>query len=77
MEPHFRTAMSLFDQFGRQIVDLRVSITDRCNYRCVYCRSADPENYRAHEEILSWGELEATGPNFRQPWNQEDSSNRW
>ncbi len=50
--------MSLFDQFGRQIADLRVSVTDRCNYRCVYCRSADPENYRAHEEILSWGELE-------------------
>lgn len=50
--------MSLFDQFGRQIVDLRISITDRCNYRCVYCRSADPENYRAHEEILSWTELE-------------------
>ena len=50
--------MSLFDKFGRQIVDLRISITDRCNYRCVYCRSADPENYRAHEEILTWSELE-------------------
>lgn len=50
--------MSLFDKFGRQIVDLRISITDRCNYRCVYCRSADPENYRAHDEILSWPELE-------------------
>ena len=50
--------MSLFDKFGRQIVDLRISITDRCNYRCVYCRSADPENYRAHEEILTWLELE-------------------
>ncbi len=50
--------MSLFDKFGRQIVDLRISITDRCNYRCVYCRSADPENYRAHEEILTWPELE-------------------
>ncbi len=50
--------MSLYDQFGRQIIDLRISITDRCNYRCVYCRSADPENYRAHDEILSWPELE-------------------
>ncbi len=53
-----RVTMSLFDKFGRQIVDLRISITDRCNYRCVYCRSADPENYRAHDEILSWPELE-------------------
>jgi cyclic pyranopterin phosphate synthase len=31
--------MPLVDQFGRQIHDLRISITDRCNYRCVYCRS--------------------------------------
>jgi cyclic pyranopterin phosphate synthase len=52
------TEMTLHDKFGRQIVDLRISITDRCNYRCVYCRSADPENYRAHDEILSWRELE-------------------
>jgi len=50
--------MSLFDKFGRQITDLRISVTDRCNFRCVYCRSADPENYRDHDEILSWKELE-------------------
>jgi GTP 3',8-cyclase len=50
--------MSLYDKFGRQITDLRISVTDRCNFRCVYCRSADPENYRAHDEILSWGELQ-------------------
>lgn len=50
--------MSLFDKFGRQITDLRISVTDRCNFRCVYCRSADPENYRDHDEILSWPELE-------------------
>ena len=50
--------MSLFDSFGRRITDLRISVTDRCNFRCVYCRSANPENYREHEEILSWAELE-------------------
>lgn len=50
--------MSLEDKFGRQITDLRISVTDRCNFRCVYCRSADPENYREHDEILSWKELE-------------------
>ena len=27
------------DKFGRTITDLRVSITDRCNYKCVYCRT--------------------------------------
>ena len=50
--------MTLQDKFGRQITDLRISVTDRCNFRCVYCRSADPENYRDREELLSWPELE-------------------
>jgi len=50
--------MTLHDKFGRPITDLRISITDRCNFRCVYCRSADPENYRDHDEILSWPELD-------------------
>lgn len=49
---------TLQDKFGRQITDLRISVTDRCNFRCVYCRSADPENYRDHGEILSWPELD-------------------
>ena len=31
--------MLLFDQHGRRIRDLRISVTDRCNYRCVYCRT--------------------------------------
>jgi GTP 3',8-cyclase len=54
----FFPSMTLFDKFGRQITDLRISVTDRCNFRCVYCRSADPENYRDHDEILSWPELD-------------------
>jgi GTP 3',8-cyclase len=33
--------MPLTDKHGRRITDLRVSITDRCNYRCVYCRSGE------------------------------------
>src|SRR5260370_11215832 len=53
-----KPTMTLHDKFGRQITDLRISITDRCNFRCVYCRSADPENYRDHDEILSWPELD-------------------
>ena len=31
--------MLLHDQHGRRISDLRISITDRCNYKCIYCRS--------------------------------------
>lgn len=33
--------MRLRDRFGRAITDLRVSVTDRCNYRCVYCRTGE------------------------------------
>ena len=50
--------MSLFDKFGRQITDLRISVTDRCNFRCVYCRSADPDNHMPHHELLEWHEYE-------------------
>jgi cyclic pyranopterin phosphate synthase len=31
----------LTDKFGRPITDLRIAITDRCNYRCVYCRTGN------------------------------------
>jgi GTP 3',8-cyclase len=33
--------MPLHDSYGRAITDLRVSITDRCNYKCVYCRTGN------------------------------------
>lgn len=33
--------MPLFDKFGRAITDLRISVTDRCNYKCVYCRTGN------------------------------------
>jgi len=39
-QPQQATA-SLHDSYGRAITDLRVSITDRCNYRCVYCRTGN------------------------------------
>src|SRR5437867_692470 len=32
----------LTDSYGRQILDLRISVTDRCNFRCFYCQSAHP-----------------------------------
>ncbi len=35
------TTLLLHDKFGRRISDLRISITDRCNYKCVYCRTGN------------------------------------
>lgn len=43
------------DQFGREIRYLRVSVTDRCNYRCVYCMP--PEGVKKKEQILSLEEI--------------------
>ncbi len=41
--------VALTDKFGRSIHDLRISITDRCNYRCVYCRTGT--NGAAYSEL--------------------------
>jgi cyclic pyranopterin phosphate synthase len=40
-EQAFPARERLRDKFGRAISDLRVSVTDRCNYRCVYCRTGN------------------------------------
>ncbi len=36
-----RSISPLIDKFGRHITDLRIAITDRCNYKCVYCRTGN------------------------------------
>jgi cyclic pyranopterin phosphate synthase len=41
MEETAQFAGRLRDKFGRAITDLRVSVTDRCNYKCVYCRTGN------------------------------------
>ncbi|MBI4462901.1 MAG: GTP 3',8-cyclase MoaA [Acidobacteria bacterium] len=48
----------LRDSFGRAITDLRVSVTDRCNFRCIYCRAAEPGNYLPGQHLLRWDEHE-------------------
>jgi cyclic pyranopterin phosphate synthase len=50
-------AMVLKDKFGREIHDLRISVTDRCNFSCVYCKSGDPKNYVPQRDLLSWEEF--------------------
>ncbi|MEI6274269.1 MAG: GTP 3',8-cyclase MoaA, partial [Phycisphaerae bacterium] len=38
---HIRAGGRMMDSHGRTILDLRISITDRCNFRCVYCMEPD------------------------------------
>ncbi|HEV3377957.1 MAG TPA: GTP 3',8-cyclase MoaA [Thermoleophilaceae bacterium] len=52
------TREPLVDGHGRQITDLRVSVTDRCNFRCQYCMPADGLPWLEREEILSFEEIE-------------------
>lgn len=46
------------DGYGRDISYLRLSVTDLCNLRCVYCMPADGVEKRRHEDILSVEELQ-------------------
>jgi cyclic pyranopterin phosphate synthase len=50
--------MPLSDAHGRTISDLRVSVTDRCNFRCRYCMPAEGMPWIPREEILSFEEIE-------------------
>lgn len=44
------------DQFGRQKRKLRISVTDRCNFKCVYCMPEHPQWMRK-QDLLSFEEL--------------------
>ncbi len=48
----------LQDGHGRRITDLRVSVTDRCNFRCQYCMPAEGMQWLEREEILSFEEIQ-------------------
>ena len=45
------------DQFERNINYMRVSVTDRCNLRCVYCMPKDGVQQISHDEILTFDEI--------------------
>src|SRR5258706_11049301 len=52
---------ALADAFGRPLRDLRISVTDRCNFRCVYCMPREVFNadhkFLPHSAILSFEEI--------------------
>ncbi|EAC1424887.1 GTP 3',8-cyclase MoaA [Campylobacter jejuni] len=47
----------LIDQFSRKINYLRISVTQRCNFRCLYCMPKIPFDYQPKENLLSFEEL--------------------
>ena len=51
--------IALADQFGRRIEYLRISVTDRCNFRCVYCMPAEGLPWLPKQDILTYEEIAA------------------
>jgi len=52
-----RTQQMLADAFHRPIKDLRISVTDRCNFRCAYCMPLDEYEWIERAEILTYEEI--------------------
>src|SRR5690349_16817327 len=52
-----RTPDGAFDAYGRQMTYLRISLTDRCNFRCVYCMPAAGMVFQPRDELLTDEEL--------------------
>ncbi len=48
----------LVDSFGRVHSDLRISVTDRCNFRCTYCMPVEGMTWLPRDEVLTFEELE-------------------
>ena len=53
----------LIDRFGRRVDYLRISVTDRCDFRCIYCMS-DNMSFLPRTSILSLDEIEFTARTF-------------
>ena len=47
----------MFDRFNRKITYLRISVTDRCNFRCTYCMPEGEVELKGHEDILTFDEI--------------------
>ena len=52
-----RSAPQLIDPFGRTVRDLRISVTDRCNFRCTYCMPEEGMKWLPRQDVLSYEEL--------------------
>jgi cyclic pyranopterin phosphate synthase len=51
------TPAPLIDPFARRVRDLRLSVTDRCNFRCAYCMPEEGMEWLPRREVLSYEEL--------------------
>ena len=63
MTMHVPPARPLVDRYGRHVSYLRISVTDRCDFRCVYCMAEDM-TFLPKKDVLSFEEVEAIAGAF-------------
>ena len=63
MTTHLAPARPLVDRYGRHVSYLRISVTDRCDFRCVYCMAEDM-TFLPKKDVLSFEEIEAIAGAF-------------
>src|SRR6478672_1629879 len=51
-------SMPTLDSLNRPMLDLRISVTDRCNFRCTYCMPFDEYVWIERNQVLSFEEIE-------------------
>src|SRR5438046_10048853 len=54
----YNARMAAFDALQRPMRDLRISVTDRCNFRCTYCMPFDEYTWIERQQVLSFEEIE-------------------
>ena len=65
VSPAAQAEEQLIDRFGRHVTYVRLSVTDRCDFRCVYCMSEDM-TFVPREQLLTLEEMERVGRAFVQ-----------
>ena len=58
MSENNNNSMNLSDEFGRVVGDLRISVTERCNFKCVYCLPDGDHVHGKKTDILTFEEIE-------------------
>ena len=68
----------LVDPFGRTVRDLRISVTDRCNFRCTYCMPDEGMKWLPRAELLTFEEIERIARLFVERFGVDgDPPDRW
>ena len=66
----------MLDTLQRPLKDLRISVTDRCNFRCTYCMPLDDYDWLDKSEVLTFEEITRLARLFIQLGVEKNSFNR-